>query len=133
MPPKGLPAPPVEQRESLSQWIESSLQRETCAHGDSPGPAPIRRLNRDEYSATMRDLLNIHIEAGTALPADGAGGEGFDNAAEILYISPIHAEKYLDAARAALDFVFRDAKARARFLIATPGAFGWSAVVVTPQ
>jgi hypothetical protein len=68
----------------------------------------------------MRDLFNIHIEAGSALPADGAGGEGFDNATETLYVSPIHAEKYLDAARAALDFASRDAKARARFLIASP-------------
>ena len=63
-----------------------------------PGPAPMRRLNREEYSATIRDLLNIQISAGHALPADGAGGEGFDNAAETLFLSPIHAEKYLEAA-----------------------------------
>ena len=36
------------------------------------------------------------------LPADGAGGEGFDNAAETLFLSPMHAEKYLEAAREAL-------------------------------
>jgi Protein of unknown function (DUF1587)./Protein of unknown function (DUF1592)./Protein of unknown function (DUF1595)./Protein of unknown function (DUF1588)./Protein of unknown function (DUF1585). len=59
---------------------------------------------------------------GRALPADGAGGEGFDNAAETLFLSPIHAEKYLDAARLALEYAAKDPRARAKFLIAQPGA-----------
>jgi hypothetical protein len=121
MPPKGLPSPAIEQRETLAAWIRDSLKEQACAAGVTPGPAPIRRLNRDQYSDTIRDLLNIHIEVGHALPADGAGGEGFDNAAETLFLSPIHAEKYLEAARLALEFASKDAKARARFLIAKPG------------
>jgi mono/diheme cytochrome c family protein len=120
MPPKGLPAPSIDQREDFSSWIENSLRTEACAHGDLPGSAPIRRLNRFEYSATIRDLFNIHMDVGAALPADGAGGEGFDNAAETLSISPIHAEKYLDAARLALDFASKDARSRTRFMIAAP-------------
>src|SRR5207253_947057 len=84
-------------------------------------PSPMRRLNRNEYAATIRDLLNIHVNAGHALPADGAGGEGFDNAAETLFLSPIHAEKYLEAAKLALTFASKDPRARARFLIAAPG------------
>ena len=48
----------------------------------------------------MRDLLGIHFNAGQGLPEDSAGGEGFNNAAETLVISPIHAEKYLDALEA---------------------------------
>jgi hypothetical protein len=120
MPPKGPPAPAVDEREKFVQWIESSLRSAACAQGVSPGPAPLRRLNRAEYSATVRDLLNIHMEVGHGLPADGAGGEGFDNAAETLFLSPIHAEKYLDAARLALDFASRDSRSRARFLIAEP-------------
>ncbi len=66
------------------------------------------QLNRDEYSAKLGDLLNIHINAGHALPADGAGGEGFDNAAETLFLSPIHAEKYLEAARQTLAYGARN-------------------------
>jgi hypothetical protein len=85
----------------------------------SPDRRP-RRLNREEYSATIRDLLNIQISAGHALPADGAGGEGFDNAAETLFLSPIHAEKYLEAAGQALEYAARDPRARAVFLIAEP-------------
>jgi len=85
-----------------------------------PAPALVRRLNRAESSSTLRDLLNVHLDAGGMLPADGAGGEGFDNAAETLFLSPIHAEKYLDAAKMALEFGIKDPRSRAKFLVATP-------------
>ncbi len=103
--------------------LAAALVLAMVAHGETcgVGASPVRRLNRDEYSATIRDLLNIHMEAGHALPADGAGGEGFDNAAETLFLSPVHAEKYMEAARIALSFASKDAKARARFLIAKTG------------
>jgi hypothetical protein len=80
----------------------------------------MRRLSRDEYASTMRDLLNVAFNAGHALPSDGAGGEGFDNAAETLFLSPIHAEKYLEAARESLDYAAKDPKSRKTFLIAEP-------------
>jgi hypothetical protein len=121
MPPRGAPAPPVEARESFAGWVHQALRAEACSAGITPGPAPIRRLNRDEYSATVRDLLNINLDVGRPLPADGAGGEGFDNAAETLFLSPIHAEKYLDAARSALEFASTDSRARARIFVAKPG------------
>ena len=122
MPPKGSPAPGIDERGKFISWIDGALREAACAGGLVPGPSPIRRLNRDEYSATIRDLLNIQIAAGHALPADGAGGEGFDNAAETLFLSPIHAEKYLEAARQALSYAAKDPRARARFLIVEPGA-----------
>src|SRR6266568_3654586 len=121
MPPKGSPAPGIEEREKFVSWVDGVLRQAACAEGPVPGPSPIRRLNRDEYSATIRDLLNIQVSAGHALPADGAGGEGFDNAAETLFLSPIHAEKYLEAARQALDYAAKEPRARDTFLIATPG------------
>ncbi len=120
MPPKSAPAPATETRDRLLTWLDHTLQTVACSDGISPGHAPIRRLNRDEYSATIRDLLNIHVNAAHALPADGAGGEGFDNAAETLFLSPVHAEKYLEAAKQALDYAFTDTKARAVFLNAEP-------------
>ncbi len=121
MPPKGAPAPNFDEREVFVRWVQDSLRAEACAAGLSPGPAPVRRLNRTQYSATIRDLLNLHLDAGAALPADGAGGEGFDNAAETLFLSPIYAEKYLDAAKQALSAAAKDPRARAKFLIAKPG------------
>jgi cytochrome c553 len=121
MPPKGSPAPAADQREEFVGWLEQTLRTAACSSGAKPKPPPSRRLNRNEYAATLRDLLSIQINAATGLPADGAGGEGFDNAAETLMLSPIHAEKFLDAAKLALDYGVKDPKSRAGFLIATPG------------
>lgn len=117
MPPKTGPAMPADVREQFVAWVDAAMHTAACADGISPGPAPVRRLNRNEYASTVRDLLNIHINAGHALPADGAGGEGFDNAAETLFLSPIHAEKYLEAAKVALEYALKDPKSRARFMV----------------
>jgi hypothetical protein len=82
----------------------------------------VRRLNRDEYSATVRDLLDIHVNAGRALPADAAGGEGFDNAAEVLVLSPVLAEKYMSAAKESLEIALRNPQARKRIGVIEPTA-----------
>lgn len=120
MPPRGVPGPAMADREAFTDWVSGSLRASACAGGILPGPYPMRRLNRDEYGATIRDLLNIHMNAGHALPLDGAGGEGFDNAAETLFFSPIHSEKYLEAAKEALDYAAKDPESRKKFLIAEP-------------
>lgn len=121
MPPKGAKAPSGDEREQFTDWANASLRAEACAAGVTPGPAPIRRLNRAEYRSTIRDLLGIHLDVSANLPGDGAGGEGFDNAAETLFLSPIHAEKYLEAARLALNTALGDAKSREKLLTAKPG------------
>jgi hypothetical protein len=120
MPPEGSELPSVEQRMSFAGWVEATLQQAACGDGITPGPPQLRRLNRSEYAATIRDLLEIHVDTSHVLPADGAGGEGFDNAAETLFISPLHAEKYLEAGRAALEHAFRDPRARQRVITAEP-------------
>jgi hypothetical protein len=65
--------------------------------------------------------LDVHINVGHDLPADGAGGQGFDNAAEVLFLSPVLAEKYMDAAKQALEFAMRDSRSRQRIGIVEPG------------
>jgi len=122
MPPRGVAAPDLTARESFTKWIDDSLHAAACASGPAADPAPIRRLNRDEYTATVRELLDTHLNVGHDLPADGAGGQGFDNAAEVLFLSPVLAEKYMDAAKQALEFAVRDSRARARIGIVEPSA-----------
>ena len=122
MPPKGAPAPSLEAREGFAHWAVQALRNEACASGPAPGPSPIRRLNRDEYAATIRDLFDMHLDLGSMLPADGAGGEGFDNAAETLFLSPLHAEKYMDAAKFVMDFAAKEYKTRVKIFVAKPGA-----------
>ncbi len=121
MPPKGAPAPSLEEREKFLAWVETALRREACVNGPVAGPSLIRRLNRDEYAATVRDLLDLQIDVSTLLPSEGAGGEGFDNAAETLFLSPLHSEKFMELAKMIMDFAAKDFKPRARVLIAQPG------------
>ena len=122
MPPKGSAGPSLEERERFTEFVDRTVHTEVCGTGPvQASRAPIRRLNRDEYTATLRDLLDMHMDIGASLPADGAGGEGFDNAAETLFLSPLHAEKYMAAAKFAMDFAGREFKSRYKILVAKPG------------
>lgn len=120
MPPAGSTMPETAERLQFVRWIQSTLSKHLCDDGVTPGQPIIRRMNRTEYANTVRDLLGIPINAGHALPNDGAGGEGFDNAAETLFISPIYAEKYLEAAKSAIGHALKDPADRKRIIVATP-------------
>ncbi|MGL4513276.1 MAG: DUF1592 domain-containing protein [Lacipirellulaceae bacterium] len=112
MPPEDAETLPLDERLSLVRWIDGAVHRALLASGESAGPPIVRRMTAHEYSNTIRDLLSVHYDAGHALPQDIAGGEGFNNATETLIVAPIHAEKFLDAATAALDYAGRDSAAR---------------------
>jgi mono/diheme cytochrome c family protein len=122
MPPKSMPPPPVAAREAFLTWGGSAVRAAVCSAGAPPERTPYRRLNREEYAATIRDLLDLQTDLTSFLPADGAGGEGFDNAGETLFLTPLLAEKYLGAAKFALDAAFKEFKPRARILVARPGS-----------
>lgn len=107
-------------REATVAWIQQASVAALTKAPPQAGPPLLRRLSRHEYANTMRDLLNIHFDAGQGLPEDTAGGEGFTNAAETLIISPIHAEKYLEAATTALDYAARNEATRQRLLVKLP-------------
>ena len=47
MPPKGSPAPTVEQREEFTGWLEQTLRTAACSSGVKPKAPPSRRLNRN--------------------------------------------------------------------------------------
>src|SRR5262245_26381778 len=52
--PKRTP-PPEDARQAFVRWVEQTLRQVAC-HDAGPGPAPIRRLNKTLYRATIRDL-----------------------------------------------------------------------------
>ena len=62
-----------------------------------PGRGTIRRLNRTEYRNTIRDLLGFDFKAEEEFPPDDSG-YGFDNIADVLSVSPLLLEKYIQAA-----------------------------------
>ncbi len=120
MPPKKSEPLPIDDRQWFPKWVSQTFRAQAAEKGLQCGPSPLRRLNRNQYGNTLRDLLGVHFDAGHELPADGAGGEGFDNSAETLFLSPIHGEKYLAAAKEALEYAARDASARERIFVARP-------------
>lgn len=95
MPPKGMPAPTKTQRQAVSEWIERTISAD-CKLAE-PGRVTIRRLNREEYNNTIRDLIGLDMRPADDFPSDDVG-YGFDNIGDVLSISPLLMEKYLDAA-----------------------------------
>src|SRR5204863_3502731 len=104
MPPAGSDRPNAAEVETLANWIKYRAFEIDPSDID-PGQVTIHRLNRNEYRNTIHDLLGIDYNAADELPPD-ASGLGFDNIADLLSVSPLMLEKYLDAAEAILDGAF---------------------------
>jgi hypothetical protein len=96
MPPKGIPRP-ADKLEALVGFVHSEFERLDRNLKPDPGRVTARRLNRTEYRNTIRDLLGVDFRADKDFPTDDSG-EGFDNIADVLSISPILMEKYVVAA-----------------------------------
>ena len=96
MPPKGMPRV-TEQLNAMTQFIEGEFARADKNVKPDPGRVTARRLNRNEYSNTIRDLLAVDFRAEKDFPSDDSG-YGFDNIGDVLTISPILMEKYVVAA-----------------------------------
>jgi hypothetical protein len=103
MPPKGKPQLEANEREMIQQWIDSDVFSCSDAGQDS-GRVTLRRLNREEYDHTIRDLFGFDRDLNLAslFPADDVG-YGFDRIGDVLSIPPILMEKYLIAADRALE------------------------------
>lgn len=97
MPPPGLPRPPANQVSAFVQFIQKEFEKADRNVRPDPGRVTARRLNRTEYSNTIRDLLAVDFRAEKDFPADDSG-HGFDNIGDVLTISPALMEKYLVAA-----------------------------------
>ena len=97
MPPKGVPRPPQATMEAMFLSVERLLDQASRNAPKDPGRVTVRRLNRNEYENSVRDLLGVKFRAADDFPSDDSG-EGFDNLADVLSISPLLMEKYVSAA-----------------------------------
>ncbi|MCZ6489566.1 MAG: DUF1592 domain-containing protein, partial [Acidobacteria bacterium] len=97
MPPAGMPRPDEATYDSFAAYLERELDRAAAAR-PNPGRPFIHRLNRAEYANAIRDLLAVDFDAESYLPPDHSG-EGFDNLAAVLTVSPVLMERYMSAAR----------------------------------
>jgi mono/diheme cytochrome c family protein len=97
MPPVGLPRPDETEVAAVTAWIEKELDRADLERPPDPGRVTARRLNRTEYDNTIRDLLGLDLRPAQDFPQDDSG-YGFDNIGDVLSISPLLMERYMNAA-----------------------------------
>jgi len=96
MPPEKKPRPSEEQKLILANWIKHDAFG-IDPNDPDPGRVTVRRLNRVEYRNTIRDLTGFDFKVEEELPPDDTG-YGFDNIGDVLTLSPLLLEKYMQAA-----------------------------------
>src|SRR5215472_16167724 len=102
IPPAGVPCPDDAAYNSVASYIETELDRAAAARPNPGKLPPVHRLSRTEYQNSIRDLLALdalpkEMEYSLLLPPDNTSS-GFDNLADLLFVSPSAMERYLDAA-----------------------------------
>jgi hypothetical protein len=103
MPPPGAARPDAATHEMMVSFLEAGLDRAAAARPNAGQLPLLRRLTRSEYRNAIRDLLALdalpkEMDYSMLLPADSATS-GFDNIADLLFVSPTTMERYLEAAR----------------------------------
>jgi hypothetical protein len=97
MPPAKKAQPTDAEKQVVLAWIKSEAFGIDPKNPD-PGRVTVRRLNRVEYRNTIRDLLGVDYDTEAEFPPDDTGN-GFDNNGDVLTLSPMLLEKYLNAAQ----------------------------------
>jgi uncharacterized protein DUF1592/uncharacterized protein DUF1588/uncharacterized protein DUF1587/uncharacterized protein DUF1585/uncharacterized protein DUF1595/cbb3-type cytochrome c oxidase subunit III len=101
MPPRPNAPLSADDVASVSRWIlkvPGVTAMPASASVSDPGRVTARRLNRAEYNNTIRDLLGVTMRPADEFPIDDSG-YGFDNIGDVLSLSPMLMEKYINAAR----------------------------------
>jgi hypothetical protein len=103
MPPPDEPRPEEAAYHRVAAHLERELDAAAAAAPNAGSLPQMIRLTRTEYANAIRDMLAIeHLPAEMSydvlLPADNASS-GFDNIADLLFVSPVVMERYLGAAR----------------------------------
>jgi hypothetical protein len=101
MPPVEAERPSAEQLATIERWIKTRAFAIDAANPD-PGRVTVRRLNRNEYRNTVRDLMGVDFDVASKFPPDDTG-HGFDNMGDVLTLSPLLLEKYMAAAEEIVD------------------------------
>ena len=103
MPPAGRPRPDAATYDAVASHFEAKLDAAARINPE-PGRLPLfHRLTRTEYKNAIRDLLGLEdlskdVDLDLLLPADNSSS-GFDNIADLLFVSSTQLEQYLSAAQ----------------------------------
>ena len=96
MPPPGSRRPDEDVLAEVAGSLETQLD-ESAAAEPNPGRRSFQRLNRAEYTAAIRDLLALDLDAAEYLPQDTISAN-FDNIADVQLLSATLMDSYLRAA-----------------------------------
>ncbi len=106
MPPADEPEVDAAAVLDYQKSLQEDLQLRSFTYQQTEGRARARRINRDEYQNSIRDLLSVHRDLRNLLPEDGRS-LGFDKVAGALNVSAEHLEGYIAAAETAIDEAFQ--------------------------
>jgi hypothetical protein len=101
MPPEDSKQPEAQAKAEFLEALSVTMVSARKSLSDRKGQITMRRLNRREYSNTLRELLGVEVDV-RELPADGGGGS-FDTVGSSLFMSSDQIEQYLSLGRKALD------------------------------
>ena len=96
MPPPGMPRPSPDTLLALVEELETRVDREALMN-PNPGSRRFQRLTRAEYEKSVRQLLELEIDASRWLPEDTFLGN-FNNLSAAQGLSTTLLESYLRAA-----------------------------------
>ena len=96
MPPPGTPPPDAASLAGLIGALETRLDAGARVR-PNPGSRTFPRLNRVEYARSIRELLDLDVDAGQWLPLDSMSAN-FDNIADEQMLSATLLESFLNAA-----------------------------------
>jgi hypothetical protein len=97
MPPAAKPQPTTNERDAFTKLVSGVFEKHDRNAKPDPGRVTMRRLNRNEYNNTIRDLVGIDFNPAEDFPSDDVG-HGFDNIGDVLTLPPVLLERYLAAA-----------------------------------
>lgn len=103
MPPADAEPVPEAQRRELLAWLTAYFRDFDYESIGRPGNEPARRLTRQQYNNTIRDLLGVDVRPADRFPADMSATSGFRNSANSLFFQPITLERFVGAAEFAID------------------------------
>ncbi len=104
MPPEAEPQPDPAAKADFLDALSNVMVAARKSLTDTGGTIVMRRLNRREYSNTLRELLGVEINV-AELPADTSNG-AFDTVGANLFMSGNQFEQYRALGREALDEAF---------------------------
>ena len=101
MPPADHPRPSPEEIDAFVAAVRGRLADADRRSPPDPGRVTMRRLNRQEYLNTIRDLLGVDFDPTEDFPSDEIA-HGFDTVGDALSLPPLLLERYLAAAEAVM-------------------------------